>query len=134
MSDSQSSAAAARRFVVQHHVLHEGEHWDLMLEEGDVLLTWQLADPPEQAVGRAVPAVRIGNHRPAYLTYEGPVSDDRGEVHIVDRGTYECVTRSESTMRLVFHGRCLCGRYLLQQSGAHGPDWIMRPEPVGGPP
>ena len=134
MTDSQSSAAAERRFVVQHHVLREGEHWDLMLEKGEVLLTWQLADPPEQAARRVVPATRIGDHRPVYLTYEGPVSDDRGEVHIVDRGTYECVARSESTMRLMFHGQCLRGHYLLQQRGARGPNWVMRPEPAGGLP
>jgi hypothetical protein len=68
-----------------------------------------------------------------YLTYEGPVSNDRGEVRIVDCGTYECVARSGSTMWLILRGRHLRGRYLLRRSGAHGPNWVMSPEPVGGP-
>ena len=34
------------RFVILHHTVHGGEHWDLMLEHGDVLLTWQLFSDP----------------------------------------------------------------------------------------
>ena len=30
------------RFVILHHRLAGGEHWDLMLEHGESLATWQL--------------------------------------------------------------------------------------------
>jgi hypothetical protein len=76
---------ALPRFVVLAHDWPE-PHFDLMLEDGPVLLTWRLTDPP--VVGRAIPAERIANHRICYLTYEGPVSGGRGSVRRVDGGTY----------------------------------------------
>jgi hypothetical protein len=37
-------------------------------------------------VGQRLEAVRIADHRPAYLTYEGPVSGQRGTVRRLARG------------------------------------------------
>lgn len=74
-----------RRFVVQEHRVRAGDvHYDLMLEDGEVLVTFQLDAPPGPhgpARGR-----RSFDHRPVYLDYEGPISGDRGEVRIWDRG------------------------------------------------
>jgi hypothetical protein len=74
------------RFVILHHELPDSEHWDLMLEHGDLLLTWQLLVDPTTPCGIPGPARRIGDHRTAYLDYEGAVSGDRGRVHRIDRG------------------------------------------------
>jgi len=62
-----------------------------MLEHRCILLTWELptlafANLPgtfEQLEVR-----RLADHRTAYLTYEGPVSNDRGSVNQVDSGDY----------------------------------------------
>ena len=35
------------RFVILHHRLDDGEHWDLMLEHGEVLLTGEAQVTPE---------------------------------------------------------------------------------------
>ena len=51
-------------------------HWDLMLDTGETLRTWRL-EPALPGVIRAEP---LGNHRRAYLDYEGPVSGNRGSV------------------------------------------------------
>jgi hypothetical protein len=74
---------SSRRFVVQRHDVRPGEvHWDLMVEDGAVLVTFQLDAPPEGEVsGR-----RSFDHRERYLDYEGPISGDRGSVAIWDRG------------------------------------------------
>lgn len=62
-----------------------GAHWDLMVEDGPVLVTFQLDGPPwTTALGR-----RSFDHRPVYLEYEGPISGDRGVVAIEDRGEVE---------------------------------------------
>jgi hypothetical protein len=74
-------------FVLLEHTLPDGIHWDLMVElpGRPLLATWRLAENP--LTWRAgVPAERIGDHRQAYLDYEGPVSDGRGEVRRLDRG------------------------------------------------
>lgn len=75
------------RFVILEHD-HPELHWDFMLEAGDVLKTWRLARMPAQA-GESIPALRLGDHRLAYLDYEGPVSGNRGEVQRRAAGTYE---------------------------------------------
>ena len=106
------------RFVVQHHLLADGdEHWDLMFEVQGALWTWSLPCPPDApdcVAGR--PAAQVGpgpapaaapdqalsaemglpaiakqlpDHRLEYLEYEGEVSGGRGRVEIHDRGTYD---------------------------------------------
>jgi len=81
-------------------------HWDLMLELGDVLETWALAELPHDwqaayartaeaypscpplANGNVVEAEHLAGHRLAFLEYEGPLTGDRGEVLRVAAGTY----------------------------------------------
>ncbi len=77
------------RFVILHHQVADGEHWDLMLERGDVLLTWQLAREPVDRSSLPIPAKRLADHRKGFLDYEGPVSGDRGHVRRVDTGTVD---------------------------------------------
>src|ERR1700730_7618701 len=75
------------RFVILQHD-HPELHWDLMLQAGETLRTWRLAKAPELP-GEAIVASAIGDHRPMYLDYEGPVSGGRGQVIRWDQGTYE---------------------------------------------
>jgi hypothetical protein len=114
-----------RRFVIQHHQLPDGEHWDLMIEAGDALWTWQLGSPP-QALGRdPVPALRIADHRTAYLTYEGPISGDRGTVRIAERGTCRVLEETETLLRLEVQGQDLAGRFELRRVDSVGDRWAL---------
>lgn len=54
-----------------------------MLESGGVLKTWRLAAEPKVL---PVAAEAIGDHRLAYLDYEGPISGGRGKVTRWDFG------------------------------------------------
>jgi hypothetical protein len=73
------------RYTISRHETKGGAHLDLFLENGDVLLTWRLSAPPETGEVDAEP---IGDHRVAYLDYEGPISGDRGAVAIHSTGYY----------------------------------------------
>lgn len=74
-----------RRFVVQEHTVREGDvHWDLMIQDGEVLVTFQLDAPP--ALDARARGRRSFDHRARYLDHEGPISGDRGVVRIWDRG------------------------------------------------
>ena len=79
------------RFVILRHEMPPGSerrtHWDFMLEREDVLWTWALPQPPSE--GRAVPAIRLADHRKAYLDYEGDVSGARGRVERFDQGDFD---------------------------------------------
>ncbi|HXY35612.1 MAG TPA: DNA polymerase ligase N-terminal domain-containing protein, partial [Planctomycetaceae bacterium] len=94
------------RFVVLTHD-HPFLHWDLMLEHGDSLRTWRLKKPPD-AEG-SITAEALGNHRLAYLDYEGPVSGGRGTVERWDAGTYETLESTSNRLVVRFAGKKLVG-------------------------
>src|SRR5687767_761642 len=104
------------RFVLLYHVCPAGyaraSHWDLMLESGQSLRTWALCELPHEwlaaqvytaqlypacaaaSAENTVSAEPLGNHRRDYLEYEGPVSDERGQVTRIDAGSYETLSES----------------------------------------
>ena len=104
------------QFVILQHVMKDGEHWDLMLETKDALATWQLREHPTQ-LGAGVSSIatkRIGDHRKAYLEYEGPVSGGRGTVTRVDSGTWRLIESDEHAWRIELDGRILRGHYVIE--------------------
>jgi DNA polymerase Ligase (LigD) len=111
----------SRRFVILRHEPGEAGprelHWDLMLEFGDSLRTWALANEPR--VGEAIAADELPRHRLAYLDYEGPVSRGRGVVTRFDRGTFEVVTESEDELAVDLQGELLHGRLQLKHNAAN---------------
>jgi hypothetical protein len=89
------------RFVILTHD-HPRLHWDLMLEEAQSLRTWRLlAEPGSQ---NPIPAEALPSHRKHYLTYEGPVSGDRGTVSQWDSGTYRLLQEDEHHLRVRLDG------------------------------
>ncbi len=111
------------RFVILEHD-HPVLHWDLMLEAGDVLQSWRLAQPPELgvvieatrsafAVAQPV-ATALGDHRAMYLDYEGPVSGGRGTVKRWDAGEFSDDADSvPEARRLSIRGARVQGGILL---------------------
>jgi DNA polymerase Ligase (LigD) len=90
-------------------------HWDLLLEDGDTLLSWRLLGEPRS--GTTLPAERLANHRKLYLDYEGPVSDDRGSVTRWDAGTFEWITRTSDAIEVLMSGTKSVGRLRLAFDG-----------------
>lgn len=104
-----------------------GSHWDLMIEVGDVLWTWAMDELP--AAGGSCPATRLPHHRRTYLTYEGPVSGDRGDVARYDGGEYELLQQTSDRFVLRLAGGKVQGVAELQRdSDAPGTDqrWTFR--------
>jgi hypothetical protein len=77
--DSLAHEGGWCRIVVLHHLGVDEPHFDLMLEPapGKPLLTWRCPHWPPTG---QMPATRLRDHRNQYLTYEGPVAGDRGQV------------------------------------------------------
>src|SRR5688572_29576285 len=61
-------------------------------EPGGPLMTWRC---PSWPVERRTRIERIGDHRRAYLEFEGRLSGDRGAVSRVGSGTYELAADPE---------------------------------------
>lgn len=96
---------ASNRFVILEH-RHPGagraDHWDLMMEcpTRQALITFEIprhamAVTAGQDGGDENPGCftghRLPDHRMAYLTYEGPVSNQRGHVTRVISGHFRLV-------------------------------------------
>lgn len=112
-----------RRYVVLEHEVGVGDvHYDLCLEDGDVLITFQLDAPP--ATDQVVTGRRSFDHRPLYLSYEGELTRDRGRVKAWDRGLAEDLSGDPREERYSF--RCSQGRL----SG----DWSLQAPPGEGSP
>lgn len=81
------------RYVVLHHRLFSTEvaHFDWMFENGESLLTWATDSLPSRTSASSVPAKKLPDHRAVYLTYEGPLSDDRGNVSQVEKGSCKAI-------------------------------------------
>ena len=105
------------RFVILHHTTGSGEHWDLLLEHGDVLLAWQLLSEPAGPASPPIPARRIADHRKLYLDYEGPISGDRGHVTRIDAGMVEIEKFTGEECVVTLHGKRLSGRFALLRDG-----------------
>lgn len=113
------------RFVILRHEPPVGSrrppHWDLMLESGDVLRTWALAESP--AAGQPIAAEALADHRTAYLDYEGPVSGDRGAVHRWDAGTFQWESNTACEIAVLLQGERLFGQARLTRVAERSPSW-----------
>ena len=99
------------RFVVLTHD-HPHPHWDFMLEAGAALRTWRLEAEPLTSPGG--PAVPLPDHRLAYLTYEGPVSGDRGTVAKWDTGEFEWLRDEPQVIEVRLAGARLRGTLRIE--------------------
>jgi hypothetical protein len=92
-----------------------------MLESGDTLQTYRLDKPPQQLIQNPASAVRIFDHPLKFLTYEGSVNKGRGNVRIVDSGSYEILHQSDNHLEFDLNGRILNGKFTL--TNIEGDNW-----------
>jgi hypothetical protein len=85
-SDLVTIDSAKAPFVVLHHSGVEPVHFDLLidLDPAGSVPTWRLGNWPADLT---TTAKLLKPHRRFYLTYEGPVTGDRGQVTQVAAGT-----------------------------------------------
>jgi hypothetical protein len=113
-----------RSFVIHEHSGWGRTHYDLMLDDGQSLATWQIMVSPSE-IGQAgrISATKLPDHRRAYLDYQGPVSKGRGTVTPVDKGACEVIHRSDDLWRVNFRGQVFSGIFELacQEDGS----WLL---------
>jgi hypothetical protein len=82
-------------------------HWDVLLEAGNQLRAWALAEEPQP--GRTIAAESLPDHRLVYLEYEGPLSGDRGSVTQWDTGSFQWLEQTTQLVEARLDGRRLRG-------------------------
>lgn len=121
------------RFVVLWHETPPGapraSHFDLLLERAGTLRTWALERWPD--AGQTAWADSLPDHRLAYLSYEGPISGERGAVRRVEQGDYELLADKEEEIQLALAGARWRGTLTLTRptGGAHR--WRVVWSPAG---
>lgn len=122
------------QFVLLRHTRSTDVHWDLGLEVGAVLATWQILENPERLMRSpaALPARRIHDHRRIYLEYEGAISGGRGHVERVDRGSWQSLKQSATQWRIRLAGQVLEGVFVLERSPEIAEVWRIRREAQEG--
>src|SRR5262245_49200386 len=120
------------RFVLLHHETPpgypRGTHYDLMLEQDEALRTWAMAEPPRPGVMLA--AEQLADHRLAYLTYEGPVSGERGSVARWDQGEFTPLVATDDRWEVAIRGEKLVGTLHLERRAADTSQWGLRFVPL----
>lgn len=115
------------RFVILRHELPDATerslHWDVMLEAGDILMTWALQQEPEYGV--AIAATQLANHRREYLNYEGPISGGRGVVNRWDQGEFVWRRLNADECIASLRGEILIGEARFKQSSAGDQRWVV---------
>jgi len=111
--------------VLLHHATASGDHYDWMLAEpGDgnsLLRTFRVLVPSDQwTLLRRVDLEPIAPHRRIYLTYEGPIPGNRGDVQRIDEGTFRPIEWSDSRIEIDLKLRgCQARVTIVRRSEAH---------------
>jgi hypothetical protein len=96
-------------FTILHHTgaPDAPDHFDLLLAPpntpGGTLLTWRILPHPGSWPHHPPAATRLPDHRRLYLTYEGPLSDNRGHVCQIATGTATLFSLTPATLTLTLH-------------------------------
>ena len=113
----------SHQFVVQKHITTNDIHWDLMIKYEDVLWTWRCPIGPDQIGQESIELEKIFDHSLRFLTYEGPVQQNTGNVQIADSGNCKIISQIESAIQVEFSGSHLRGLYLLEKK--NDPFWTI---------
>ncbi len=103
----------SNQFVIQKHTKSGDTHWDLMVQDGDLLQTWRLDKSPKQILNTQAKAEKIFDHPPKFLTYEGKVNEGKGSVKIADKGTCKITDQSDGKIEMELAGEILKGEFTL---------------------
>ena len=118
------------RFVVLRHCVSPDDvHFDLMIDAGDALATWRCPEAPDTAADVAMTCEKLADHRRRYLEYEGPLSQDRGEVRQHDGGYCRLLAADVGVWRIEFRGTQIRGHYELASLDQDRRFWSLRPQP-----
>lgn len=113
------------RFVLHKHSGHGPTHWDLMLETGEKLATWQ-SDCCPTSSPLPMPMQKIFDHRSFYLDYEGEISGNRGRIERIDTGLLEILEQSPHYLQFTLAGALLKGTFELTCNPASPDSWTLR--------
>ncbi len=114
------------------YVIHEHNatrlHWDLRLEQDNVLKSWALPKLPPQKIGEKRLAVQVDDHPIEYAMFEGQIPQGNygaGQVKIWDSGTFETIEKEVKKIVVNIKGKKLQGKYCLVHFKPNEKNWLF---------
>ena len=121
-SDTDHTVDRAKFVILEHD--YPFRHWDLRMQDGDVLKSWRLLEP--LAAGHWISAEQIPDHRSHYLEYEGPISGDRGTVVRLQSGHFSVRGENDLGEQVYDLFGCeLATQATLRQDKPGNPQWCF---------
>lgn len=122
------------RFALLRHEMpadaSRPSHWDLLLEREQACWTCAIEVLPAGLANSGpgeVEATRLPDHRKHYLSYQGPLTKQRGDVTQVLAG--DCVWLEDTSQRIAarlrFDNRENCNACLLTAKRNQGDIWLV---------
>lgn len=106
-----------KKFVIhKHERIGHKQHWDLMLESENVLITFRSDYPPEELKRNNHQLQKIFDHDPKFLNYQGPVNNGEGDIKMQDGGFFAYSIESKNLYLIEFDGDILKGNFKLQHA------------------
>jgi hypothetical protein len=106
--------------ILYHYYPQKGSHYDILFEDfiyqSQLLITFNVHTLNSFKFPKTIPLKRIKNHRRIYLTYEGKISHNRGNVVHLDTGQFLSAKIKPNTYFLFFRSLKINGSYILNQS------------------
>ena len=102
-------------FVIQEHDASR-LHYDLRLQENDVLSSWAIPKTPPLEPGVKRLAIRTEDHPLSYAVFEGRIPEGEygaGIVKIWDQGEYIPLEMTDAKKIVEIRGKKISGRYAL---------------------
>jgi DNA ligase D-like protein (predicted 3'-phosphoesterase) len=115
--------------IQKHQASHL--HYDLRLEEGDLLKSWAIPKEPPAEEGIRRLAIQTEDHPLGYEDFEGIIPEGQygaGTVKTWDKGTYTPVEKEAAKRVIQIDGKKLNGKYCLIKLKMNIPDdknWLF---------
>jgi len=117
-------------YVIQRHYASH-LHYDLRLEESEVLKSWAIPKTPDLELGVKRLAVETEDHPLGYEEFEGTIPEGQygaGKVEIWDKGYYLPIETTQTKRVIEIRGEKLNGVYCLIRLKAmdkEGKNWLF---------
>lgn len=115
------------RYVILRHENIDAPHFDLMFETtpGAALATWRSDVWP---ITQTTALVHLADHRREYLSYEGPLTGDRGNVRRIEAGSFARAEYSAERLTFELAGADIARRFEFTLDPLRGePHWNAEP-------
>jgi len=115
-------------FVVHHHDAEvAGKHYDLRIQHPDTEIgaSWAIPKAKLPGPGEKVLAVRQGDHRTSYFSFQGHIHEGygKGQVSIAHKGPVEIIESRPNMVRFGLYQTRTPQEYLLRQT--KGKSWLL---------